>query len=167
MSIVLAAFQTRNCSVRDFYFLTQLIRAISCFRCLSAYMAHRLLKNRRADSSRLQNWNSVDLDLCLYSSELKAILIETWFWNFQTLISPLWQDVEVMWSNRWWLFWNLSSTVRWFAEWAILQVKLTFRGTFRSTHGKGISGPKSLFAAGVSFRSKARPNVKIQPCKFN
>ena len=48
-----------------------------------------------------------------------------------------------------------------------LQVKLTFRGTFRSTHDKGISGPKSLFAAGVSFRSKARPNVKIQPCKFN
>ena len=45
--------------------------------------------------------------------------------------------------------------------------KLTFRGTFRSTHDKGISGPKSLFAAGISFRSKARPKVKIQPCKFN
>ena len=63
-------------------------------------MAHRLLKNRRADSSRLQNWNSVDLDLFLYPSELKAILIETWFWNFRTPISPLWQDVEVMFSTR-------------------------------------------------------------------
>ena len=62
-------------------------------------MAHRLIKNRRADSSRLQNWNSVDLDLCLYPPEPKAILIETWFWNIRTPISPLWQDVQVMWSN--------------------------------------------------------------------